>query len=69
MSGNLDGLNYTQARLLRRMIGRVIRRKCGCAILTDLTCFRCREIAELRAAFPENWAIEADLNAQMGPQS
>lgn len=67
MSGNMDGLNPKQGRIVRDMIGRVIRQKCYCSD-TIKTCGRCRQIAEIRAHFPDNWAYAADINAQMGPQ-
>lgn len=64
-----DGLTYEQASILRGMIQRVIRRKCVCSILKEMVCFRCREIASIKKAFPENWQWSADLAATMGPES
>ena len=66
MSEYRDGLTPKQGRLLRALIRRHINRKCYCS--DEITCRRCREIAEIREQFPENWLYIADINAQMGPQ-
>lgn len=66
MNDNLDGLNPKQARVLRAMIARSIRQRCLCSTL-KLTCVRCRQIAEIREHFPQNWAYAADIHAQTGP--
>ena len=65
MSGNLDGLNPKQARVLRSMIGSVIRTKCLCHV-TSGDCYRCRRVKEIREEFPQNWAYAADIHAQTG---
>lgn len=62
-----DGLTFEQAMVLRAMIGRLIRRRCICETLKGSTCFRCREVDQVKKAFPQNWAYAADLNATMGP--
>ena len=66
MSEYRDDLTPKQGRVLRSLIRRTINRKCYCS--DAITCGRCREIAEIREHFPENWLYAADINAQMGPQ-
>lgn len=65
MSDNFDGLDPKQARLLRSMIGSMIRAKCLCHITTG-DCLRCRRVKEIREHFPQNWTYAADIHAQTG---
>ncbi len=65
---DLDGLSGDQARVLRALIHRVIRRKCVCEHLNNsILCGRCIQVRDIREHFPQNWQRAADIAAQVGP--